>query len=332
MTIESVSLPCTSDELAVAPALAQHVRLVADQIVSGGVVPFLGAGVSLSERTGPFQLGQSLPNGEELARFLAAKVGYEQPCHIDLLRSAQYMSLKLGPFGLYKNLRSVFNINVDYTATHAFLARLPAELRRKSAEPATQLIVTTNYDDLLERAFVDAEEPFDVIRYVAEGPDQGKFVHRDSQGNETLIREPNKYSELDSDRRTVIMKIHGAISRNNATDDSYVITEDHYIDYLSFADISNLIPASVMAKLRYSYLLFLGYSLSDWNLRVILRRIWREQQLRLRSWAVQRNPSDFERQLWGQRDVEIFDTPLETYIRALTCAIGQLPSAPGGQS
>ena len=50
-------------------------------------------------------------------------------------------------------------------------------------------------------------------------------------------------------------------------------------------------------------LLFLGYSLSDWNLRVILNRIWGARKLVGKSWAVQREPADpnvskIEQALW----------------------------------
>ncbi len=69
--------------------------------------------------------------------------------------------------------------------------------------------------------------------------------------------------------------------------DSFVITEDHYIDYLTRTDISNLLPVTLAAKLRKSHFLFLGYSLRDWNLRVILHRIWGEQKLTYKSWAIQ---------------------------------------------
>ena len=53
-----------------------------------------------------------------------------------------------------------------------------------------------------------------------------------------------------------------------------MITENHYIDYLRQADIARLIPVNVVSRMRKSHFLFLGYSLKDWNLRVILNRLW----------------------------------------------------------
>ena len=86
---------------------------------------------------------------------------------------------------------------------------------------------------MLERAFRAAGEPFDLASYVAEGDQRGKFLHWMSDGNTALIEKPNEYRDLALDQRSVILKIHGAIDRGNPERDSYVITEDHYIDYLT---------------------------------------------------------------------------------------------------
>ena len=40
------------------------------------------------------------------------------------------------------------------------------------------------------------------------------------------------------------------------------------------------------ARLRRSHLLFLGYAVDDWSLRVFLRRVWGHDRLAYRSWAV----------------------------------------------
>jgi hypothetical protein len=77
------------------------------------------------------------------------------------------------------------------------------------------------------------------------------------------------------------------------------------------------VPAVLAAKLRKSHFLFLGYGMRDWNLRVILHRIWGEQRLSYRSWAVQLEPDRIEREFWGQRGVEILEAELEDYVAGL---------------
>ena len=194
------------------------------------------------------------------------------------------------------------------------------------------MILTTNYDDALERAFDKASEPYDVIWYIADREPRGKFWHRPPGGAEPkVIDRPNAYDGLAIDERTVILKIHGAVDRSNPERDSYVITEDHYIDYLTKTDIGQLIPAELLVKLTRSRFLFLGYSMQDWNLRVILHRIWGQQPLSYKSWAIQRNPNEIEQELWEARGVDVFDIPLLKYVTELTEAL-EHPSTNGSGS
>jgi hypothetical protein len=121
--------------------------------------------------------------------------------------------------------------------------------------------------------------------------------------------------------------INGVVDRVEIERDSYVITEDHYIDYLTHTDISNLMPKALVAKLTRSHFLFLGYSLSDWNLRVILRRLWGERKLSYKSWAIQKGPDRLEQEFWRKREVDIYPVSLEDYIAARRQRIDALPRA-----
>jgi hypothetical protein len=201
--------------------------------------------------------------------------------------------------------------------------------REKRCEPPPyQLIVTTNYDDALERAFAAAGEPFDLLRYVAKGADAGRVLHHPPEGRPRLVKKSNQYP-LSLAERTIILKIHGAVDRTDRSEDSYVIAEDDYIDFLSQTSIANVIPVMLNAHLQNSHFLFLGYSLQDWNLRVILRRIWGEQRLEYRSWAIQRNPDPLELEFWPKRNVDIYDVDLAEYVRVLEAALDDLDSCSG---
>ena len=127
----------------------------------------------------------------------------------------------------------------------------------------------------------------------------------------------------------MILKIHGGVQRRSIEleKDSYVITEDHYLDYLTRTDISNLIPVTLIARVRNSSFLFLGYSLRDWNLRVILHRLWGSQVLDYQSWAIQWNPEELDRRFWNKRNVEILNVQLETYIVGLSQRLQALAHA-----
>lgn len=299
--------------------------LVARYIREGSLVPFLGAGVNLTDRPpeAAFMPRASLPSGRELATYLAEEFGYPSIYSSDLSRIAQYVSVIEGSGELYLRLHDLFDADYVPTSLHRLLAGIPAIVRTLERSNY-QLIVTTNYDDGLERAFEAAGEEFDLVTYIAEGPMRGKFLHRDPFGVEAVVEVPNEYEQLSVDERTVIVKIHGAVDRVNPENDSYVITEDHYIDYLTRTDIKSLLPVKLSAKLTRSHFLFLGYSLTDWNLRVILHRLWGAQRLRFTSWAVQLNPEPIDRESWAQRGVRILDVPLHAYIEGLERQLPEL--------
>jgi hypothetical protein len=82
--------------------------------------------------------------------------------------------------------------------------------------------------------------------------------------------------------------------------------------------MSNLIPVTIAARLRRAHFLFLAYDLRTWNLRVILRRLWGEQQLSYKSWAVHPfAPDPMERGLWRDRGIDVLEVQLEDYLRGL---------------
>jgi len=153
---------------------------------------------------------------------------------------------------------------------------------------------------------------------------QEHALQRAPDGSVVAIERPNKYTGLALAERPVVLKLHGAIDRVDSKRDSYVITEDSYIDYLAGRDVGNQIPFSLRERMADSHFLFLGYSMRDWNLRVILSRLWGAQQLDLKSWAVQREPAssgarEVEEALWRDRgDVDLLYAPLKEYIEGLT--------------
>jgi len=315
-----------------ADVLDVHYRTVIKAISDGRLVPFLGAGVNLCDRPegASWQRGQYLPSGGELSTYLAESFGYPSGDAHDLVRVSQYITIMTGSGPLYEQLHSLLDADYPPTALHKFLATLPAVLRESSSPPRYPLIVTTNYDDLMERAFHAEGEAFDLVSYVAEGEERGKFLHRGPDGEARLIDKPNKYRGLSLEERPAILKIHGAVDRLNAERDSFVITEDHYIDYLTHTDVSNLVPVTLAAKLRKSHFLFLGYGLRDWNLRVILHRIWGEQKLTYRSWAIQLDPEPLDQEFWHKRDVDIMSIRLDDYVVALNECLRSLrrPESP----
>ena len=285
------------------------------------LVPFLGAGINMCGRTPPkFVPGQTLPNGAELACYLAARFAYPGSGNLDLASVAQFAySKESGP--LYDALAEIFRESYEPTAMHRLLTRVAVNLR---------LIVTTNYDDLMERALDEANNAittdqgkvhYDIVWYEAEGQNRGRFFHRPWAGAPRLIDQSNIYDGIDLTKRPVILKIHGAIDRftpaGGRPRDSFVIAEDQYIEYLLRTGLGTFLPSALSEELGECHILFIGYGLRDWNMRVLLRRVWQESRLQWPSWAVQRDIDPVERELWKDRNVTLVAAELEEFTRKL---------------
>jgi hypothetical protein len=218
---------------------------------------------------------------------------------------------------LYDELHELLAARRAPTSIHRFFAALPRVLRERGAPQ--QLIVTTSYDLALEEAFLAEGEEFDVVTYLAAGRDRGKFCHLGPAGTARVIDVPNTYAtELDLQRRPVILKLHGGVDRGpERAWESFVITEDDYIEYLPQSEVATSVPVGLAARLRRSHFLFLGYGMREWNLRLILNRLWAGAPLNYRSWAVAPAPAPVEREFWRSRDVDLLEAPLEEYVGLL---------------
>ncbi|MCD2196134.1 SIR2 family protein [Actinomycetospora endophytica] len=291
---------------------------VARALRKARAVPVLGAGANLCGRPkgAGYVPGEYLPSGAELADLLAGSFDYPDRDHEDLARVSQFIASTEGPGPLYDELHEVFDPQYPPTMLHHILARLARHLRLVDQPREGMLYITTNYDRALEQAFEDIDEPFDLLTYVADGPDRGRFRHQPHGGDPVTIDVPNEYLDIDLTVRPLIAKIHGAVEAD-ASDDSYVITEDHYVDYISRAG-ENFFPVTVQQKLLRSHFLFLGYSLRDWNFRVMLYRLWGLQNgRRYQSWAIEANPHPVDRAAWKERGVEIVPERLESFVGSL---------------
>jgi hypothetical protein len=299
--------------------LDEHLTVLQPDLLAGRVVPFLGAGASTYARRPDtdWTLGcDFFPTASELAEHLAKRFHYPSE-RLELTLVAEWVALKRGRRALYDELHAVFAIKPEPLSIHRFFARL-AKRMLDDGSRSNLLVVTTNYDDALERAFAEVgmrEYEMHVVWYAADGDERGMFLH--SHGSrEQLIERSREYHDIDS-RYPIVLKMHGSIDRSQYQRDSYVITMGDYFEYLMRADVRTLLPRNLVNTLLDGSFVFLGYGLRDWNLAVILHRMWGEQRLGTRSWAVRLDADEAERVMWDARDVEIIESDLGTYADAL---------------
>jgi DNA-binding SARP family transcriptional activator len=279
-------------------------------LLAGRLVPVLG---TLSEPLGA-------PGAVE---HLAKAFGYADEGS-ELTRVSQYVATMSGEGPLYDALHDLYTSDRAPARVHRFLASLGPVLRDRGAPH--QLIVTMAYDLALEQAFAEAGEEFDVVVYLASGRNRGKFLHLGPDRTPTVIELPNTYAtEISLERRTVILRLHGRVDRDEAREwESFVVTEDDYIGYVAPGELASVVPVGLAAKLRRSHFVFLGYALRDWNLRLLLNRLWGEEKVGYRSWAVQPEASALETEFWRRRDVDVLEIALDEYVDAVERRIAEV--------
>ncbi len=348
------------------PDLTAHLNSVTRAITRGTLVPFLGPGINLCDRSNNHKKpdpsdwepsGDYPPTRSELAIFLERKLfhgrsltgvqcplweseKYDLPKECPIINRTMLTRLlfqHVSQFGesgkrdsaVEKAINDISTKRYTPNQFHNFFAQLPRILSQKGYQ-TPRLIVTANFDRTLEVAFQSKKQEFDLVYYFGRNVSSNKkFVHQKFRKNdigqikgdgEELIRDPNRYDKLDPDKYPVILKLYGPVGGTSDPTENFVITEDHFIDYLAQSNISEQLPSGLLEVLHDSKILFLGYGLSHWDERVVLHRIWPKDEYSIEEqdcWAIQSEQKALDEQLWNQAGVEPIWTSLEYYIAEL---------------
>ncbi len=194
----------------------------------GKLIPFVGAG--LSQRFG-------LPSWEDLIGTIAKELDYDPDvfnCNGTNEQLAEYYVATKGSIG---PLRSLMDKAFDPSDDKIAKSRAHSAL----VEMKLQLIYTTNYDTIIERAFKLKNQPWHTVANI-----------------DNIATAPIG--------TTRVVKFHGTFS----DDASLVLTESSYFDRLEF---ESAIDIQLRADTLGRSLLFLGYSLSDVNIRYMLYKL-----------------------------------------------------------
>jgi SIR2-like domain len=306
--------------------------LIGEAFQNRSVVPFLGAASSLAGAN----RNAALPSGKEFARILARAASYPGPDTDPLSKIAQFYEEGPGDRGLL--LSKVINIFAgslpqDYTcAATDFFLQLPMSLM-------PTLLVTTNYDVLLERTLERRGIRYLSIAHIVRNSKYaGRFLCYDSLNAplESCIRTKTQLEEMlldldESASSTVLVyKLHGTaqagVGPRNMID-SVVLTESDYIEFLEDERLDK-IPSRILKTLREANIMFLGYSLEDWNFRVLLQRLHRVQQQQKqranKHWACRLMDmrDEVELQFWAIRGVNLYSIPLQDFLYRLLSEMG----------
>jgi len=299
-------------------------RMVRARLYEGRIVPFLGAGVPLSARprdaSSPGGNKAYLPSHREIKELLARECDFP-PSELeasDIAEVASFFAYKLGRESLDALLHETLG-RTDSTpsATHRFLAEVGksiAGLRRKpSAAHERLLIMTTNYDTLMEQALAEAGVRHDVVAYVQHHPAaKGKFGVLRYRAKEPEFVEA---SDLDFLSQVCVYRLNGPLILRGQRVGSYAITEEDQIDWLMGIESKrSALPPFVLSKLHRTHLLSLGHSARDWSQRALLRTLVdRKLSGKFMSWAVALNPAPLSVMTWQRYKVEVFNLHLNEW-------------------
>jgi len=303
-------------------------------------VPFLGSAVNLGVDEYP-----GLPLGDEVAkRLLAPLVGKRQ------ITFDQFVTVQPGPLltptdeddekvrelkDLVKDLIRVRAEDLARVALHvesgagkgALIRRLKKILNGSACEPSRilttiaelplRLVVTSNYDELLEKAYRAADPPREPV--VIPQPLRG-FKPREQRRwqKELAAVLPTDLSPRRPDEEPVVYKIHGSLGDMSC---GLIVSEEDYIVFLDTLgrNPKGGVPTQIQARVAQSHLLFLGYSLEDWDFRTLwkglVEQVPREQETT--SFAIQKDPSPFWQRFWQRKNVTIYNADLYEFVDEL---------------
>jgi hypothetical protein len=292
---------------------------IAQALASGRVIPFLGPGLLTSGREAQIRwdpaTARFLPSGEELSRFLADEAHLPSGTdHEHLAEIASFYEAVASRPSLRERLHEIFGSAAVAQAVIPPLYALLAEVR------GATLIVTTNYDTLLERAFHAVGRPYDLVVYPAERKDLANAVLWWPHGAAAPMTPAPNELDIDLDKTSVILKMHGTIQPETDRWDGTVITEGDFVEFLSRLGNNSAIPAVLSARINDRSLLFLGFNVDDWSSRSILRNLKRRAASNgeeTPSWAIASRFSELERLVWRTRSVYPFEMDLDEFAHEL---------------
>lgn len=261
-----------------------------ESITSTRCTPFIGAGVGVPH----------LPLGRDLANSLAEKYGYPLTDASNLPRVAQYVSVTRSPGFLKRKIIEGLQANQD---AYFLQSDDPPRNYRILADLGQRRYITTNYDGFLEHA----------LRRAGRSP-----VVETCRWNDHLWDSLGTYPDhVPTAESPILFHLHGQLDH----DISILITEDDYIDFTvtmavrgSHEISQSALWSQIREALGYTTVLFVGYSLEDWNFRVMLKYLTRQQGIISNpgslSMSIQLSPSAS-----NITDKEAAETFLRDYLR-----------------
>jgi SIR2-like domain len=278
-------------------------NFIASKVAAHECILFLGSAIHAPSPAGSpyaYTKDKCPPIGNQLAELLAAESGFIDEDKKDLQRVSQHYEYTLQR-----------NALVTEIIKHVSNGKEPSPVLRALAELRFPLVITTNYDNLYELAIdaVNKKRAVDAARAAGQPVDEQAIeAATRKQYDVSIYNRDKKVETRDCERqlnpeRPYILKIHGDIS----VPSSIVITDEDYIHFImrmSDTDPHHPIGPNVATRLIENHILFIGYRLTDYNLRLLFKTLrWKKDVAEVPvSVAIDRDPDYLIRNVWEGRE------------------------------
>ncbi|HEU0012636.1 MAG TPA: SIR2 family protein [Longimicrobium sp.] len=230
--------------------LGDATSIIAEHVKKERCILFLGAGAHYGPPPDSLYVypeKRRPPTGTGLSLQLARECGFAERFPNESPNDLQRVSAY---YELGRNRKTLVNTVVDAVQ----LGKTPSPVLRALAHLPFPLVVTTNYDQLFETA----------LREVPKKP----FVSVYNPNQDAVTEEP----EEPSARCPFVIKLHGDVQ----VPSSMVITDEDYIRFvmrMGDKDPHNPVPETFRYFFKRWPTLFVGYSLRDYNLRLLFQTL-----------------------------------------------------------
>lgn len=197
----------------------KHIESIIQANNDNRLAIFVGAGITKNCETDTVKVPLWADLIEEMKNDLSTEES-------DFLKIAELYFLEFGEFTYFEKLKAFFATKLK-----------PTEIHKKIFELNPDVVITTNWDDVLETTIDENAHIYDVIR-----------------SDKDLVK---------STLQKKLIKMHG-----DFTADNLVFKES---DYLNYSNHFPIIENYVRSILSTHTVLFLGYSYSDYNLKQIMK-------------------------------------------------------------
>jgi tetratricopeptide (TPR) repeat protein len=262
-------------------AAANSVRIpphLLNEVQNGRVVLVLGAGASLGA-THP--KGETIPKGSELAVLLANEFLGGAHAKASLSTVADMAVAQVG------DARDVFRFIADLLRPFG-----PGPHHRLLPKFRWQGLVTLNYDEVVEKAYETARSKLNIG-----------------------ISDEFRIEDARSDRNaTILLKLHGCITRAEDPRLPLILTPASYADYRTNR---HKLFGTLESWAAERTLVFCGTTIDDSDIHLLLRELVKKYMRHPKFYLVEPNADEFVTKRWSSHNIDVITATFGDFLRTL---------------